>query len=289
MEPEGARATAKKGAEARASGTCSCGVGNAWLGGAAHRLSAQQERIDDPLRGVDGKSSSVQVPISTLGHRRGGGARGVAGVAWGGASVGAASGEAADAADAADAASACGGGGGSSGSRKYGSSGMVAPSTTGAHVSPNQAGETAKEAVMTAPHEALSMQCSGLASQPSMVRKRADWVWARCCGMAFQREKAPDSRMARSKSAAEVGATRWFESEPAPADSPKSVTRCASAPNDGTCSRTQRIAKRWSSMPQLPVAYGKSASRPRSSLPPRKPTWVARLELAASAATCRPE
>jgi hypothetical protein len=78
-------------------------------------------------------------------------------------------------------------------------------------------------------------------------------AWLAFCGLLAHVAKLPDSMMTLVKSPRDAGMTRWLLMEPAPADSPKMVTREGSPPKAATLRCTQRIAARWSCTPLLPV------------------------------------
>lgn len=110
---------------------------------------------------------------------------------------------------------------------------------------------------------------SGAAAQPALCAYQSKVACATESDLEAHGTKAPLCMMAAWKRPLDWGETMCTETDAAPADSPKIVTRPGSPPNAATLSRTQRSAACWSFTCTLPVLL--SGLRARSCQPPSAP------------------
>ena len=145
---------------------------------------------------------------------------------------------------------------------RHGATGSTSPSTTGENGVGVQATGPQRpkwSAGRTASAAAVSRAGSAAANASAVGGSPAWAAIATVTSAASAGEKnVPGTLCAialRNRPAAS-GMTSRAAMEPAPADSPKTVTRSGSPPNAAMFSRTQRSAATWSSSPRLAGAPG---------------------------------
>ena len=147
----------------------------------------------------------------------------------------------------------------------HGAAGSTSPSTTGENGTPVRAigphrsrwspGCTASEA-------AASRAGSAAANASVVAGSPASWAMAAVISAARAGEKNVAGTLcaiARRNNPAAAGMTSSDAIAPAPADSPNTVTRSGSPPNEAMFSRTQRSAATWSSSARLAGTPGRYA------------------------------